>query len=90
VNQKNIIFSIHAKQQMQLRGVQEEEVISTIHGSNWKSAKRGKFSCKKRFDFGNNSPVNQQFYQYKTVEVVFADNLTEIIVVTTKVYYHNP
>ncbi len=62
MSQKNIIFSTHAKQQMLLRGVQEEEVISTIRGSSWKSAKRGKLSCKKRVDFGNNSPVNQQFY----------------------------
>jgi len=88
VSRKNIIFSTHAKQQMQLRGVQEEEVISTIRWSNWKPAKRGKLSCKKRFNFGNNSPLTQQFYQYKTVEVVFADNPTEIIVVTTKAYYH--
>ena len=89
MNQKNILFSTHAKRQMELRGVQEKEVISTLRESNWKPAKRGRLSCKKRFDFGNHSPVNKQFYQYKTVDIVFADEQTDLIVITTKVYYHN-
>jgi len=84
---KNIIFSRHAKQQMQLRGAQEDEVISAIRTSVWNFAKHGKLSGKMRFDFADYSPINQQFYQYKTVEVVFVDETDEIIVITVKVYY---
>jgi hypothetical protein len=56
---KNIIFSNHAKQQMLLRGIQKEEVISTIRSSSaWKQTKRGKLTSKMRFNFADYSPVN--------------------------------
>lgn len=41
------------------------------------------------FDFGHPSPINQQVYKYKAVEVVFANEADEFVVVTVKVYYFN-
>ena len=86
---KPIIFSSHAKRQMLLRGTEENEAITTIRSTAWQPAKYGKFHACLRFDFNQLSPVNQQFYQFKTVDVIFVDEPNEIVVVTVKVYYHN-
>jgi len=86
---KGIRVSAHAKKQMILRGASEDEVCTAIHSGQWEQAKAGKFQAKYCFDFNANSPINQQFYKYKKVEPVFADEPYEIVVITVKVYYFN-
>ncbi len=50
----------------------------------------GKFRSKHQFDFHRGvSLTNHQFYKYKTVESIFADEPNEIAVITVKVYYSN-
>lgn len=49
----------------------------------------GKFQTKYSFAFNKTAPINQQFYKYKTVEPIFADEQDEIVVITVKVYYSN-
>lgn len=86
---KPISFSTHARLQMELRGAEEAEVISTIRSGIWESAKRGKFQCRHRFNFNSTSPINQQFYKYKTIEAIFLEESNQIVIVTVKVYYSN-
>ncbi len=74
---------------MLLRGALEAEVIKAIDSGNRESAKMGKIQTKYRFDFNKTAPTNQQFYKYKTVEPIFADEHDEIVVITVKVYYSN-
>ncbi len=86
---KEIRFTHHALQQMHLRGADAREVVSAIMDSRWKNARTGYRSCKARFEFNAVSPVNNQRYKYKTVEVVLADEPLQIVVITVKVYYSN-
>ncbi|MBI5374961.1 MAG: hypothetical protein HZA77_05970 [Candidatus Schekmanbacteria bacterium] len=86
---KPIRLSNHSKLQMLLRCATEEEVKLSIHESTWAKAKMGKFQTKKQFSFNKMSPTNNQFYKYKTVEPIFADEQNEIVVITVKVYYSN-
>ena len=37
--------------------------------------------------FHNQSPVNQKFYSFKRIEVIFVEEEREIVVVTIKVLY---
>jgi hypothetical protein len=87
--EKRIYFSSHAKLRMLLRGAEENEVILTIRSSKWELINRGRHHCHHQFDFNGTSPINNKFYKYKTVDVIFAEEPTEIIVITVKVYYHN-
>ncbi|MCK6626043.1 MAG: DUF4258 domain-containing protein [Anaerolineae bacterium] len=84
---KPIRFSQHALDQMRLRGATQEEVRETVETNSWQPAKRGKYQARKTFAFGRPSPVNQQVYPFKTIQVIFADELNEIVVVTVLVYY---
>lgn len=84
---KPIRFSQHALDQMQLRGATQEEVRETVETSSWQLAKRGKHQARKTFSFGRPSPVNQQFYPFKTIQVIFADEPNEIVIITVLVYY---
>ncbi len=87
--EKPIFFSNHAKQQMLLRGAKTEEVIVTINSGGRLDAKKGKYKARYEFPFGETSPQNDQFYQYKRIEAIFAENLDRIVVITVKVYYYN-
>ncbi|MBW4496920.1 MAG: DUF4258 domain-containing protein [Oscillatoria princeps RMCB-10] len=86
---KPIYFSTHAREQMLLRGAEEDEVIAAIRSGNWQPAKNGKFSARAEFDYHRKSPVNQQFYSSKAVQPIFNEQPGRIIVVTVKVYYFN-
>lgn len=86
---KQIRFSNHARLQMILRGALEDEVIKAINSGYREPAKMGKFQTKYSFAFNKTAPINQQFYKYKTVEPIFADEQDEIVVITVKVYYSN-
>ena len=84
-----IKFSKHSIIQMLARGADENEVISAILDGNWDIAKYDKLQCRKTFLFKNRSPMNNQFYKYKTIEPIFVKENSEIIVITIKVYYHD-
>lgn len=86
---KQIRFSMHAKEQMNLRGATEGEVEQVIRTIEWEPAKRGRQQARRRFDFGKLSPINQQTCRFKTVDAIFANEPDEIVVVTVKVYYSN-
>ena len=84
-----IKFSNHSKIQMLARGANEKEVIETISEGVWMTARENKFHCTKTFSFHNISPINKQFYMYKTIDSIFVNEISEIYVITVKVYYHN-
>jgi len=86
---KPIVVSSHAAQRMLQRGATTAEVERTIREAAWRPAQRGKWTATARMDFNAVSPVNGQRYAYKTIDCVFADDPTAIVVVTVKVYYHN-
>jgi hypothetical protein len=86
---KPIRYSDHARLQMVLRGATEEEVTMAIRGGEWEAGKMGKSQSKYQFDFNKVSLTNQKFYKYKTVEPIFADEPSELVVITVKVYYFN-
>jgi hypothetical protein len=88
-NTKPIRLSLHAQRQAELRGTTSLEIVETIRTATWQSALRGKQQAKKYFVFDGISPVNQKQYRFKTVEVIFADEAQEIVVITAKVYYSN-
>ncbi|MBM2816147.1 MAG: hypothetical protein HW421_2909 [Ignavibacteria bacterium] len=74
---------------MLARGAEKTEVIESIEKGQWEPAKENKQHSTSTFLFENISPVNNQFYKFKTVDSVFVQENSEIIVVTVKVYYHN-
>ena len=82
-------FSNHSKIQMLARGTDESEVIESIEDGQWQQAKDNKLHSSKTFLFKSISPVNKQFYNFKTVDSIFVKENSEIIVVTVKVFYHN-
>ncbi len=86
---KPIQFSEHARAQMVLRGATEEEIQQTIRSESWTLAKRGKWQAKRRFAFGEPSPINQREYKFKEVAPIFAEETDAIVVVTIMVYYTN-
>ena len=51
--------------------------------------KRGKYHSVLQFSFDQASPVNDEVYRFKTLDVVFAEETNRVVVVTVKVYYHN-
>jgi hypothetical protein len=87
--EKPIYFSIHAREQMLLRGAEEDEAIAAIRFTNWEPAKNGKFHARLQMDYNKESPVNQQFYTYKAVNPIFDEQPGRIVVITVKVFYFN-
>ena len=84
---KTIRFSRHALDQMRLRGATQAEVRETVETAGWKPAKYGKSQARKTFSFGRPSPINQRTYPFKSIHTIFADELSEIVIVTVLVYY---
>lgn len=82
---KPIRFSGHARDQLQYRGVSEQEVIETIRTAPWQAAALGRQECRKDFPFGGE--WNGKFYATKQVRPIFVDELGEIVVVTVYSYY---
>lgn len=56
-----------------MRGAIEQEVFETIQTSEWRPALETKRQCRKTFPFNKPSPVNQQVYAFKTVQVIFVE-----------------
>lgn len=84
---KPIHFSLHAEEQIVLRGAATNEVEETIRESQWELAKRDRQQARRRFVFDKPSPITQKIYRFKTVDVIFVDEPNQIVVVTVKVYY---
>ncbi|MDQ3020643.1 MAG: DUF4258 domain-containing protein [Bacteroidota bacterium] len=84
----DIIFSKHSEMQMLLRGASKDDVIRTINEGHKETAKLNKLHSTLRFDFNSNSPVNNKYYEFKTIDVIFVEENNQIIIVTVKVYYH--
>jgi hypothetical protein len=86
---KRITIPSHASERMLQRGATENEVREAITEGNRDVAKSGRFASRKTFEFNSISPINRKHYAFKTIEAIWIDEPEEIVVVTTKVYYHN-
>ena len=84
---KPIRLSDHARRRALLRGASEEEVKETVARAPREPARRGKWQARSRCAYGGRSPIDGRRYGGKTVEVVFAEESDEVVVVTVKVYY---
>ncbi|MBF0565261.1 MAG: hypothetical protein HQK89_08465 [Nitrospirae bacterium] len=82
---KPIRLSIHAKEQLYFRGIEEEEVIETTSTSQWELAKRERLQASKNYYFGKE--WNKKFYSYKQVKPIFIEEETEIVVITVYAYF---
>ena len=79
---KPIIVSRHAAERMEQRGAVLAEVERAIRAGSWQPAQRGKWHVRHVFPFDAVSPGGGQHYAYKTVDAVFANEPTSIVVVT--------
>ena len=82
---KPIRFSGHAREQLYYRGATEEEVLEAIRTASWEPAEIGRMQCAKDFSFGKE--WNGIWYATKRVRPIFAEEATEIVVVTLYTYY---
>lgn len=83
--QKPIRLSGHAQGRLTRRGTTEQEVSEAIQTEPWQPAERGHLECRKDFPF--NAEWNGKHYATKPVRPVFANEPSEIVVVTIYVYY---
>lgn len=86
---KPIQLSMHARVRAIQRGATEDQIIECIQHSPADCIGQKNFSVQKTFLFDAVSPVNRQYYRFKTVEVIFAEEVDRIVVITIKVYYSN-
>lgn len=82
---KPVKLSGHAKEQLVYRGVTEEEVVETISSSTWQPAELGRLECRK--DFLYEKKWNKKYYKTKQVKPIFAEEETEIVVITVYSYF---
>lgn len=83
---KPVKLSGHAKEQLVYRGVTEEEVVETISSSTtWQPAELGRLECRK--DFLYEKEWNKKYYKTKQVKPIFAEEETEIVVITVYSYF---
>jgi hypothetical protein len=82
---KPIRLSGHAKEQLIFRGTAEEEIIEAIRTTPWQPAELGRLECKKDFIF--EKEWNKRYYKIKQVRPIFAEEDTEIVVVTVYTYF---
>lgn len=82
---KPVRLSEHAKGRLLYRGATEEEIVDCIKTAKWIPAKRNRLQCSKDFRFS--STWNNKHYETKQVNSVFAEEETEIVVITVYVYY---
>jgi len=83
-SEKPIQLSEHAKEQLQFRGADEEEVNKAIRSAKWEQAELGRLECRQEFPF--NKVWNGKFYKRKLVRPIFVEE-DKIVVVTVYVYY---
>ncbi|KWT94641.1 DUF4258 domain-containing protein [Candidatus Magnetominusculus xianensis] len=82
-----IRLSVHAKEQLPYRGIEEDEVFDAIRTSTWETAKKERLQATKNYLYGNE--WNNKFYSYKQVKPVFVEEESEIVVITVYAYYFN-
>jgi hypothetical protein len=83
--EKSVRLSAHARLQLGFRGTNEGEIVDAIRTAPWQVAEQGRLECRK--DFPYNADWNGKRYATKQVRPIFADEPTEIVVVTVYVYY---
>jgi hypothetical protein len=83
--EKSVRLSAHARLQLGFRGTNEGEIIDAIRTAPWQGAEQGRLECRK--DFPYNAEWNGKHYATRQVRPVFADEPTEVVVVTVYVYY---
>jgi hypothetical protein len=86
---KPIVISAHARDRMIARGATEAEVHYAIRNGTWQHVAGDRWHVRHRFVFNAASPVNQEHYTYKAVDVIFIPRRDDILVVTVKVFYQN-
>jgi len=86
---KPIVYSTHAAERMRQRGATADEIETAIRNVGWQPAPRDRWTVKMQLVFDALSPVNQQRYRYKKIEVLFAEDPNAIVVITVKAFYHN-
>ncbi len=82
---KPIRLSKHARGYTGKRGFTEWEVEEAIRTCPWTPAELGRKECRKDFPF--DALWNGKHYATKQVRPVFAEEVTEIVVVTVYTYY---
>ena len=82
---ERIIFSLHAKQQMQERGASGKEVTEAILNGESNPAKHGRILCRKNFQY--NDKWANKFYHIKQVVPVIKKEANNITVITVYTFY---
>jgi hypothetical protein len=82
---KPIRLSAHALGYLQKRGFTVAEVEEAVCTRPWKPSELGRSECRK--DFPHNAEWNGKVYATKQVRPIFAEEPTEIVVVTVYTYY---
>jgi hypothetical protein len=82
---KPIHLTWHAEQQLERRGVTEEEIIEAIRMAEWKPAELGRLECRKNYRYGRR--WNDVYYDTKQVRPIFVDEPQGIVVVTVYSYF---
>jgi len=82
---KRIVFSLHAREQLALRGGTEAEVQAAILEGEGLPAERGRTAFRKNFPFL--SDWKGRYYEVKQVIPVVVEEEDAIVVVTVYVFY---
>ena len=81
----SVLISPHARQQMDLRGASEQEVILAIREGEATPAKSGRLICRKNFSF--RSEWKGRYHETKQVAPIVAREGDSLVVVTVYVFY---
>ena len=82
---KQIRFTVHAREQCVERGATEEEVREAIQIGEWEQAKNGRRMARLNLQFGQS--WGGHIYPIKQVAPVFVIEETEIVVITVYTFY---
>jgi len=86
---KPIRLSGQARIRALQRGATEEEIVECVRESVRMPASAGRFSIRETFAFDAISPMNKEYYRFKTIEPIFVEAADEIVLVAVKVYFSN-
>ena len=82
---KPIRLSGHAREQLGYRGTTEAEIAEAVRTSPWQPAALGRLECRKNFAYDD--VWNKKRYRTKQVRPIFAEEASEIIVITVYTYF---
>ena len=82
---KNVIFTLHAKERAEERGATLEEVLDVLRTGKTSSAKKGKYQKEKVFKF--EQKWMGKFYKEKKVRIVYTEEEGNIVIITVYVFY---